>query len=284
MKTKIIYSEHCLEYGGIASPENSQRVLFAAQVLKDKGYEFIAPRAAAERDILAVHDKGYVEAVKNGDTNDPDTPAYEGIFEYAKLAAGGAIDAAKAGGFSLMRPPGHHCGTAGKALGAFTRGFCYFNNLAIAVRALNKKTVIIDFDGHHGNGTQEIFDGDKKVTYLSLHRNNVFPQTGSATCGNCHNYPLAADCGGKIYLQTFKKALEAITPKLKTAQLVAVSAGFDARMGDIVSLGLLSEDYYEIGREIKRLDKPVFSVLEGGYDPKKLGADIDAYLQGLAGA
>ncbi len=281
MKTKIIYSEKSLEYGGIASPENSQRVLFAAQTLKDKGYEFIEPQAAAEADILAVHDKAYVAALKMGDTDDPDTPAYDNIYGYARLSAGAAIMAATTGGFSLMRPPGHHAGISGKALGAFTRGFCYLNNIAIAVRKLNKRAVIIDIDGHHGNGTQEIFSKDKKVAYLSLHRNNVFPQTGSLACGKCHNYPLAADCDGKVYLQTFKKALKRIDPEIKTAQIVAVSAGFDARRGDIVSLGLVSGDYFDIGREIAHLGLPVFSVLEGGYDLKNLGPDIDAYLQGL---
>jgi len=281
MKPKIIYSKKCLEYGGIAGPENSQRVLFAAQTLKNKGYQFIEPQAAAEKDILAVHKKSYVNAVKRGIIDDPDTPAYDNIFEYARRAAGAAIDAATTGGFSLMRPPGHHCGISGKAMGAFTRGFCYLNNLAIAVRKMDKKTIIIDFDGHHGNGTQEIFLGDKKITYLSLHRNNVFPQTGNLPRENCYNHPLAAECGGKVYLQAFKKDLEKIAVEIKTAEIVAVSAGFDASKGDIVSLGLAAEDYFEIGREIARLDKPVFSVLEGGYDLKNLGTDIDAYLRGL---
>jgi len=281
MKTKIIYSEKCLEYGNISSPENSQRLLFAAQALQARDYEFVKPAAANENNILSVHDREYVEAVKTGNTNDLDTPAHDNIYEYAKLTAGATIMAAKTNGFSLMRPPGHHCGISGKALGAFTRGFCYFNNIAIAVRALEGKTVILDIDGHHGNGTQEIFLDDKKVIYLSLHRNNVFPQTGSVTRDNCHNFPLGADCGGKIYLKTFKKALKSIAPHLKTAQTIAVSAGFDTHAGDIVSLGLQTEDYFAIGKEIGKLNKPTFFVLEGGYDAKTLGIDIDALLQGF---
>ena len=281
METKIVYSDKCLEYGGIASPENSQRILFAAEILRGRGYEFITPEPANEKNILAAHDRQYIETVKNGTTNDPDTPAYDNIYDYAKLAAGAAMTAAGINGFSLMRPPGHHCGINGKALGAFTRGFCYLNNIAIAVRSSNVRTVVIDIDGHHGNGTQEIFLGDKNTTYLSLHRNNVFPQTGSCTCNNCHNFPLAADCGGIIYLKTFKKAVKSIAPQIEKSEMIAVSAGFDTRIGDIVSLGLQTEDYFAIGKEIGKLGKPAFFTLEGGYDTKNLGADIDALLQGF---
>lgn len=280
MKTKIIYSEKCLEYGDITSPENAERVLMAAQILKNKKYEFSAPLPADDEEILLAHSKEYFEAVRNGTIDDPDAPAYDNIFEYAKLAAGGAIMAAKIGGFSLMRPPGHHAGILGRALGAFTRGFCYFNNLAIAVKAMGKVIVIIDIDGHHGNGTQEIFSNDGKVTYISLHRNNVFPQTGSQSCGNYRNYPLEAECGGKIYLETFKTALNENESEIKNAEMIAISAGFDAHEEDMVSLGLVAKDYYNIGEEIARICKPAFFVLEGGYHGQNLGNDIDALLKG----
>lgn len=280
MRTKIIFSEKCLEYGGIAGPENAQRVLTASKILKKNGYEFKAPAVANEKEISLAHNKQYFEEVKNGTIADSDTPAYGNIYEYAALAAGAAITAAKINGFSLMRPPGHHAGISGKALGAFTRGFCYFNNLAIAVRAMNKITVIIDIDAHHGNGTQEIFNNDKKVTYISLHRQNVFPQTGSRACGNCRNYPLEADCGGKIYLETFKKAINDSHNEINAAELIAVSAGFDAHRGDLVSLGLESKDFFAIGKEVAKLAKPSFFVLEGGYNGNNLGNDIDSFLRG----
>jgi acetoin utilization deacetylase AcuC-like enzyme len=281
MKTKIIYSEICLEYGGIAGPENAARVLGAVEILKKKKYDFVAPQAASDEEILLAHSKEYVEGVKNGTIDDPDTPAYDNIYKYAKLSAGAAIMAAKTNGFSLMRPPGHHCGISGKALGAVTRGFCYFNNLAIAVRALGKITVIIDIDGHHGNGTQEIFTGDDKVTYISLHRKNVFPQTGSQSCGNYRNYPLEANCGGKIYFETFKKAMQENTNEINTAEIIAVSAGFDSHQGDLVSLGLVAKDYFAIGKEMSKFKQPVFFVLEGGYNGEKLGNDVDAFLKGF---
>jgi acetoin utilization deacetylase AcuC-like enzyme len=281
MKTKIIYSEKCLEYGGIAGPENAERVLTAAQILKIKKYEFIEPVTVSDEEILLAHGKEYVDAVKNGVADDPDTPAYDNIFESAKLAAGGAIIAAKINGFSLMRPPGHHCGINGKALGAVTRGFCYFNSLAIAVKTMGKVTVIIDIDAHHGNGTQEIFSNDGKITYISLHRKNVFPQTGSRACGNCRNYPLEAECGGKAYLETFKNTLKENENEIKNAELIAVSAGFDGHEGDLVSLGLVVKDYNNIGKEIAKLGKPAFFVLEGGYNGQNLGNDVDAFLKGI---
>jgi len=280
MQTKIIYSEKCLEYGGIASPENAERVLKAAQILKKKKYEFVDPKPASDENILLAHSSEYLDKLKNSAIDDPDAPAYDNIYEYARLAAGGAILAAEINGFSLMRPPGHHCGINGKALGAVTRGFCYFNNLAIAARTSGKKILIIDIDGHHGNGTQEIFSGDKKVNYISLHRKNVFPQTGSVSAGNCDNYPLEADCGARIYLKTLKIAFNKNADNIKKAELVAVSAGFDAHRGDLVSLGLVAKDYQAIGKEISRLGKPAFFVLEGGYDGKNLGEDIDAFIKG----
>ena len=281
MKTKIVYSEICLEYGGINAFENAERVLSAAKILKSKGYEFIEPQPGQDADILRAHNQNYFDAVKNGKVEDADTPAYEKIFDHAKLAAGGAILAAKISGFSLLRPPGHHAGKNGKALGASTRGFCYFNNIAIAAKSLNKKVFIIDIDGHHGNGTQEIVAGDENIHYLSLHRQNAFPQTGHNIGQNCRNYPLPADCGAKIYLKTFKKALQDSQKEIQDAEIVAVSAGFDTHFGDIVSLGLQTPDYSQIGKMIAQLGKPVFFTLEGGYNGQNLGNDIDAFLKGF---
>jgi acetoin utilization deacetylase AcuC-like enzyme len=281
MKTKIIYSERCLEYGGIASPENANRIDTAARILEESGAEFIEPQAARDAEILLVHNKQYVQGVKKGTIADPDTPAWNNIFGYAKLAAGAAILAAKTNGFSLMRPPGHHCGIAGRALGASTRGFCYFNNIAVAVRALNKKTVIIDIDGHHGNGTQEIFLGDKKIIYISFHQNAVYPGTGAESQDNCHNFPLEANCGPEIYLKTLRLALKECADKINDCEVIAIDAGFDTHWGDLVSLGLDSDDFLKIGKLIGKLNKPTFSVLEGGYNGQNLGNDVVAFLEGI---
>jgi acetoin utilization deacetylase AcuC-like enzyme len=276
MRPKIIFSPKCLGYGQY-HVEGPGRVRGAAGVLKSLGYEFLEPQPASEDDLLRVHDSDYVWNVKKGLVDDPDTPAYDNIFEFARLSAGGAILAAEVGGFSIMRPPGHHAGRSGAALGAYTRGFCYFNNIAVAVKHLSRPTLILDIDGHHGNGTEEIFQGDSTVTYLSLHRSPHFPGTGLATLGNALNFTLWADCGNEAYLDTLDGALRAVDPK--EFEVVAVSAGFDAYAGDLASLGLTGKGYEEIGRRIAALSKLTFFVLEGGYNGEQNGRNINSLLE-----
>jgi len=276
MRTKIIFSEKCLGYGHYHI-EGPERVRKAAEILKSFGYEFLEPEPASEDDLLRVHDVDYVWGVRKGLIADGDTPAYDNIFEFARLSAGGAILAAKVGGFSIMRPPGHHAGVNGAALGAYTRGFCYFNNIAIAVKYLNKPTLILDIDGHHGNGTQEIFLGNEKVTYISLHRHPNYPGTGIFHEGNCLNFPLPPDCGDEIHIETLDKALSSVD--LERFEVVAVSAGFDTHAGDLASLGLTEKGYREIGKRIAKLGKHTFFVLEGGYQGENVGNDINALLE-----
>jgi len=278
MKTKIIFSEKCLGYGSWHI-ENPERVKKAYEILKDKGYEFLTPEPASEEDLLRVHDSDYVWSLKKGLVEDVDTPAYDNIYEYARLSAGAAILAAKVNGFSLMRPPGHHAGRNGAALGAYTRGFCYLNNIAIAVKHMDKPTLILDIDGHHGNGTQEIFYRDEKVTYVSLHRHPHYPGTGYNSDVNVLNFPLAGDCGDGVYLQTLDDALRKVN--MNRIEVVAVSAGFDTHAGDLASLGLTEKGYRGIGKRIAKLDKPTFFVLEGGYSGENIGKDIDQLLKGM---
>ncbi len=209
-----------------------------------------------------MHDPEYIWNLKKGLVEDPDTPAYDNIYEIARLSAGGALLAAETQGFSIMRPPGHHAGRNGSALGVYTRGFCYLNNIAVAVKNLDKPTLILDVDGHHGNGTQEIFQGDEKVTYVSIHRYPHYPGTGLTSEGNCFNFPLPADCGEQIFLKTLDQALNAVSTK--GFEVVAVSAGFDTYKGDLASLGLTENSYREIGKRIGLLKRPTFFVLEGG--------------------
>jgi acetoin utilization deacetylase AcuC-like enzyme len=278
MNTKIIFSEKSLGYGNWHI-EGPQRIKMAHEILKEKGYHFLQPEPASDEDLLKVHDADYIWNLKKGLVEDPDTPAYDNIYEYARLSAGGALLAAKTNGFSLMRPPGHHAGRNGAALGVYTRGFCYLNNIALAVKALDKPTLILDVDGHHGNGTQEIFQGDEKVVYVSLHRFPHYPGTGASSEGNSLNFPLPADCGEKVFLETFDKALSMVN--LGKFEVVAVSAGFDTHKGDLASLGLTESSYKAIGKRIGALRKPTFFVLEGGYLGEKNGYDIDQLLRGF---
>ena len=279
VRTKIVFSEKCLGYGGAWTVEGPGRVRRAAEVLKELGYEFLEPEPAGEDDVLLAHDVDYVWGVNKSLVEDPDTPAFDNIFEFARLSAGGAMRAAEVGAFSLMRPPGHHAGIFGAAMGAYTRGFCYFNNIAIAVKRLGKPVLILDIDGHHGNGTQEIFMGDKKVTYVSLHRHPHYPGTGAVSEANCVNFPLPADCGNAAHAEALNKAL--VMVDLDRVEMVAVSAGFDTHAGDLASLGLTEKGYFGIGKRIAALKKPTFFVLEGGYNGEQVGKDIDQLLKGF---
>jgi acetoin utilization deacetylase AcuC-like enzyme len=278
MKTKIIFSEKCLGYGQLHI-EGPERVRKAAEILKEKGYEFLVPKPASEDDLLKAHDIEYIWNLKKSLVADPDTPAYDNIFEFARLSAGGAILAAKVNGFSIMRPPGHHAGKNGTALGAYTRGFCYLNNIAIAVKHLDKPTLILDIDGHHGNGTQEIFFGDEKVVYLSLHRHPNYPGTGIVSEANCINFPLPPDYGDEAYLKVLDEALAMVD--MNRFEALAVSAGFDTHTGDLASLGLTEKGYREIGKRIASIKKSTFFVLEGGYSGENVGKDIDQLLSGM---
>jgi len=277
MKTPIVFSGKCLNYG-LWHIEGPQRIKKAYDFLVKNKYSFSEPSPAFDDDLLRAHEIEYIWNLKKSLVDDSDTPAYDNIFEYARLSAGGAILAAKIEGFSLMRPPGHHAGLNGSALDVNSRGFCYLNNIAIAVKTVNKSALIIDIDGHHGNGTQEIFQGDSKIQYISLHRFPHYPGTGEKSSGNCLNFPLEADCGEKKYLKTFDRALKMI--EIDKFEIVAVSAGFDTHKGDLASLGLTENSYRLLGRKIASLKKSTFFVLEGGYQGTKNGRDIDQFLKG----
>ena len=280
MKTKIVFSEKCLRYG-TWHVEGPQRIKLAHEILMAKGYDFLEPTPLEEDELLRVHDGDYLWNLKKGMVEDADTPAYDNIYEFARLSAGGAVLAAKIGGFSLMRPPGHHAGVFGAALGVPTRGFCYVNNIAIAVKILKKPTLILDIDGHHGNGTQEVFQGDSKVFYVSVHRHPHYPGTGFRSERNCLNFPLPANVGEERYLETLDKALSLVAKE--AFDIVAVSAGFDTYAGDLASLGLSDHSYVEIGKRIGAIGKPTFFVLEGGYMGEKVGKGIDSLLKGFEG-
>jgi acetoin utilization deacetylase AcuC-like enzyme len=277
----MLFSEKCLEYNWPGHIERPERVRKALGFLRGK-YDFLEPRPAAQQELLTVHSLEYVNWVKNaasGSYFDGDTPAPEHIYKHALLSAGSAIQASQENGFSFMRPPGHHAGRNGRALGASTLGFCYFNNIAVAVKNLGKTTLILDIDGHHGNGTQEIFQGDPNVTFISLHLHPTYPGTGLTSQGNCLNFPLTYSTGDFLYLQTLEKALSQVD--MKNVEVVAISAGFDAHEGDLASVGLTFKGYRKIGRIVGALKKPFFGVLEGGYVGEYVGRDLRELLSGI---
>lgn len=277
---KILFSPRCLEYESPGHPENPQRVKAAYEFLKQKGMSFLEPRPCQEEDIFLVHSQVLLDEVKNNHFFDADTPNLKGIFEYARLAAGSAILAQEAAlegenAFSLMRPPGHHAGKD------FLGGFCYFNNIAIATtKALGevKRAAILDLDCHHGNGTQDIFLGNERVLYVSLHQSPLYPGTGLKSEKNCFNYPLPAGTDGKRYLATLTQALKNI--KDFGPELLGISLGFDTYRDDpLTNFGLEIATYRSIGALIKELSVAGFGVLEGGYS-QSLGECLVEFLNG----
>ncbi len=280
MKTRIVYSDKCLGYG-TWHVEGPQRIKIAKDILNARGYEFVEPEPATEDQIMSVHDVEYIWNVKKGLVEDNDTPAYDNIFEFRKAFSWRCILASQINGFSLTRPPGHHVGRYGAALGVYTRGFCYLNNIAIAVKELDKPTLILDIDGHHGNGTQEVFQGDPKVSYVSIHQSPNYPGTGALTEGNCINFGLPSNCGEDVYLSTLDKALGMVD--LDKFEVLAVSVGCDTHLGDLASLALNEKSFYQIGQRIAKLGKSTFFVFEGGYVGDNNAADIDNLLRGFEG-
>lgn len=262
----ILFSRKCLEFWQPGHPESPDRVRMVYEFLNThKNFNFIEPEPCTEKDILLAHSRNLLNQVKSGGFFDSDTPRLPGIFDYAKLSAGSAIQAAKLAlegkeSFSLMRPPGHHAGR--DSLG----GFCYFNNIAIAAAGILKKAkrvAILDIDCHHGNGTQDIFMGNPKVLYVSLHQSPLYPGTGLKSEKNCLNFPLPPGTGDKEYLETLKEAMVSI--REFDPGLIGVSAGFDTYAGDpITNLDLRVKTYRKIGSMISKLGN-AFAVLEGGY-------------------
>lgn len=280
---KIIFSPRCLEYGMSGHPESSRRVSSTYEYLLGKGFEFLEPGPCGDNEILSVHTYRLLEDVRRGTFYDPDTPVLPDIDDYARLSAGAGIMAMELSlkgetSFSLMRPPGHH------ATRERPGGFCYFNNIAIATKlALEHigKACILDIDCHHGNGTQDIFLGEEQVLYVSLHQSPLYPGTGLESIKNCLNYPLLPGTGEEDYLRVFKEAMDRVGEF--GPDLIGVSAGFDAyRLDPLTQINLEEETYRVIGGLIAGLNRPTFSLLEGGYS-RRLPECIAQYLEGFGG-
>ena len=279
---KICFSKKCLEYSQAGHPESPLRVSTLYEYLKQKGFDFKEPAVCSDRDILLVHSKKLLKEVKEGNFFDADTPALDNIFHYASLSAGSAIEAALfslkgENSFSLMRPPGHHA--TKDNLG----GFCYFNNIAIATmraKEIVDKITIVDLDCHHGNGTQDIFLGRKDIIYISLHQSPLYPGTGLKSQANCFNYPLVANTDSDSYIDTLNKALTNVVKF--NPDLIAVSMGFDTYKFDpITSLSLEKDTYKRIGELLSSLGKPLFCVLEGGYNYQDMPQCLNLFLDGI---
>jgi len=261
-------------------------------------------RAASEDEIRPVHDPDYIHQVEHwanagGGQVEVDTVMSCDSFEVARSAAGCAIDAVEqviAGTYRralcLIRPPGHH------ALYGAPMGFCLFNNVAVAARHSVERlglsrVLVIDWDVHHGNGTQDAFYTDGKVYFFSAHRAPFYPGTGSADetgagagSGAIFNLPLRYGITRREYLERFHTMLESCARRAKP-ELILISAGFDAHRADPVgSLGLESEDFAELTRLVagcadQFCGGKIVSLLEGGYNLHALAESVQAHAEEL---
>jgi acetoin utilization deacetylase AcuC-like enzyme len=284
---KVITDEACAQYSRPGHPERPARItssLIRLRSQKEVPIDWAKPGEINDAAILRAHTPELLAGLAGSNDFDADTPAYPGIAVHARRSAAGAwtaMQSARAGepAFSLLRPPGHH------ATREQCMGFCYLNSIAIAVleaRATGAERVaVFDFDVHHGNGTEAILLNQPGVLFVSVHQFPCYPGTGKNNAGNnCFNYPVPPSIPRQKYVSVLSQALEKVNGF--KPDLLAVSAGFDAFSGDPLAQGTLEpEDFHWLGRSIRGLDVPVFSVLEGGYSDE-LPELILAYLQGLS--
>jgi acetoin utilization deacetylase AcuC-like enzyme len=310
-QTGIVYSDTYLEHETGGHPESPRRLTAIMDGLESRGIlrdlVRVDPLPARPEEIELVHKPSYIkwveDMVNRGETvlDFGDTVVSEGSYEAARLAAGGviaAVDAVMEGRvrncFCAVRPPGHH------ALYDRAMGFCLFNNVAIGARYLQKRygierVLIVDWDVHHGNGTQDTFYGDPSVFYFSSHQHPHYPGSGSAGEtgegageGFTLNAPLSSGSGDEEYLRVFSEKLAPAMDKFQP-EFVFISAGFDGHRSDpLSSINLTGKGFGRLTAVVNGIAEKyaagrLVSVLEGGYDLDGLSDSVAEHLLELLG-
>jgi len=310
MKVGFVYHPVYLKHDTGQHVENARRLEAIISHLEQTGLKqqltAVEPRPASVEELASVHQEQYIAhiqdvAQRGGGWLDPDTVMSPDSYNAALYAAGGVIRATGAvmsgevgSAFALVRPPGHHA-TSRQAM-----GFCLFNNIAIATKyALSRynleRVAIIDFDVHHGNGTQETFYDSPQVMYISTHQYPFYPGTGDIgetgrgeAEGTTVNIPLKAGCGDSEYLQVFEQIITPVVRRFKP-QLILVSAGYDTHWADeLAMMEVSTTGFAQMVRIIKQLadelcgGRLVFT-LEGGYNLTALATSIKATFDVLLG-
>ncbi len=314
MQTAIVYSKRYLEHNpGYGYPERPERLKSIVDGLKrtglweHKGVKVFGPKPAKREDLELVHGDDYISLVERLSSVersiDGDTPVHKNTFEIALLAAGGAIEAGRmvtageaSNAFALVRPPGHH---AFRGRGG---GFCYFNNIAVMIERIKRdfnlrRIFILDFDAHHGNGTQDIFYRDQTVLFMSLHQHpfTLYPGTGLPEetgegdgKGYKVNVPMKPGSGDAEYAEVMREIFVPLCENF-TPELFAVSAGFDAHFDDpLTQLGLSTEAYgwlacFVLEQAKRWCDGKAVFLLEGGYDFEALSGGVTNIVKAMVG-